>query len=171
MVRSPIRVLRVVLALGVPGALLAACGGSSTTKTFTLPVQQNDTVGTLYTRAITTAVQYCVDNSKLHQVRWVFGKGDIDKPIVQQYTNPHQQPGPMSIPCDQVRGQKIDPSQLTTTTTTAVASPTTDTSEDGPSSQQQDEGGKGAPGAASSTTAGGSGGGATSTPSSTTAKP
>ena len=170
MVRSPIRVLRVVLALGVPGALLAACGGSSTTKTFTLPVQQNDTVGTLYTRAITTAVQYCVDNSKLHQVRWVFGKGDIDKPIVQQYTNPHQQPGPMSIPCDQVRGQKIDPSQLTTTTT-AVASPTTDTSEDGPSSQQQDEGGKGAPGAASSTTAGGSGGGATSTPSSTTAKP
>jgi hypothetical protein len=152
---------------------VAGCGGgSSTSRTFTLPVQQGDSYGTLYTRAMTTAVQYCVDNSKLERVSWKFDKDDIDKPVVQEYTNPKKQPGPMSIPCAQVRD--VDPSQLTSTSLPASGS--TETTEDqGASSQDQDEGGRGA---ASSTTGtdttagGGSGAGTTSAPaSSTTVKP
>jgi hypothetical protein len=170
MVRTPTRAWRAALGLAALASVLgvSACGGSSSTKTFKLPVQEGDTEQTLYTRAITTAVQYCIDDDKLERVQWSFAKGDVDKPVVQQYTNPRKA-GPMSIPCEQVRGQNIDLNQLTSTTLAAPGA--TDTT-DGPSSQDQDEGGRGAPTSSTDASGGGSGSSTTAAPgSSTTVKP
>lgn len=97
-------------------ALIAGCGGSSTTKSFRVEVPAGATPNDLFQSALAHAVDLCAANPKVLQVTWTFSKTDSDNPIVVEY---QKTPYPQRQDCSAVR-QSVDNGILSVDSTTTT---------------------------------------------------
>lgn len=89
-----------VLLVATLGVAATGCGGKDDQKSFEVVLQDGETVNDIFNRTITKASEMCFEDAKLQVVSWKFAKGDLEKPIVQEYTNGKN---PVYIECRAVR--------------------------------------------------------------------